>query len=137
MNGDTEQSPTTGAGRPTKYSAEMIEKAQNYFENFEAEGDQIPSNAGLALCIGLSRQTIQVWGKEEGKEEFSYILDQIQAKQENLLINKGLTGDFNSNIAKLILGKHGYHAKQDHELSGELNIKKIENVIIDPANPSS
>jgi len=30
----------------------------------------------------------------------------------------GLSGEFNSNIAKLALGKHGYHDKQDNTLSG-------------------
>ncbi len=33
--------------------------------------------------------------------------------------------------------KDKWRDKHDHELSGELNIKKIENVIIDPDNPSS
>ncbi|WP_415843310.1 terminase small subunit [Xenorhabdus thuongxuanensis] len=29
------------------------------------------------------------------------------------LINKGLTGDFNSTIAKMMLTKHGYSDKQE------------------------
>ena len=39
-------------------------------------------------------------------------------KQEKDLINKGLTGDFNSTITKLILTKHGYSDKQDIDHSG-------------------
>lgn len=103
------------AGRPTEYNEEILSQARNYLENYKKLGDEIPSNAGLAVHLGLSRETIQAWRKEVGKEEFSYILAAIQVKQENVLINKGLSGDFNSNITKLVLGKHGYHEKKDIE----------------------
>lgn len=103
------------AGRPTEYSEEILSQAQDYLENYKKLGDEIPSNAGLAVYLGLSRETIQAWRKEAEKKEFSYILAAIQVKQENVLLNKGLNGDFNSNITKLILGKHGYHEKRDIE----------------------
>lgn len=100
-------------GRPTEYSEEILTQARDYLSNYKKFGDEIPSNAGLAVHLGLSRDIIQKWRKEEGKEEFFYILAAIQVKQENVLLNKGLNGDFNSNITKLILGKHGYHEKKD------------------------
>ena len=34
----------------------------------------------------------------------------------------GLKGDFNSTITKLVLGKHGYHDKQDVGLTGGVNV---------------
>jgi hypothetical protein len=40
-------------------------------------------------------------------------LDRILATQELKLMDGGLTGDFNSAIAKLALGKHGYSEKHD------------------------
>ena len=60
------------------------------------------------------------WEKEH--KEFSYILADIKAKQEKVLISKGLSGDFNSAITKLVLGKHGYHDKQDVGLEANMQI---------------
>ena len=127
-------------GRPTKYSKEVLKKAKNYLKNYKKLGDEIPSNAGLAAHLDVSRQTINMWGNEEGKEEFSYTLERIQAKQEQVLLNKGLNGEFNSNITKLLLGNHGYHEKQETEVYGKgggpIDAKwTVEIVDADPANP--
>ena len=37
--------------------------------------------------------------------------------QRLVLLNKGLTGEFNSNITKLVLGKHGFHDKREVDLN--------------------
>lgn len=100
-------------GRPTDYTEELLSAARDYLENYEEHGDAIPSIAGLSVHIKKARSTIYAWRDEEGKEEFSDILDEILSKQEQVLINKGLTGDFNASITKLALGKHGYTDKQD------------------------
>ena len=71
---------------------------------------------GLARVIGISRQTIYSWSEEAGKKPFSDILEQIQEEQMRVLVNKGLSGEFNSNITKLVLGKHGLSDKK--ELAG-------------------
>lgn len=110
------------AGRPTKYSKELLKEADYYLHRFKELGDEIPSAAGLAIHLDISRRTIYDWAKEEDKAAFSHILDKIQAKQEQVLINKGLNGDFNSAITKLVLGKHGYHEKQDVGLGGGLTV---------------
>jgi len=102
-------------GRPTEYNEEILSQARDYLENYKKLGDEIPSNAGLAVYLGLNRDTIQEWKKEKGKEEFSDTLEAIQAKQEQVLWNKGLNGEFNSSIAKLALGNHGHHEKKDIE----------------------
>ena len=100
-------------GRPTKYTPELLEAAQEYLENYIEAGDVIPSIAGLAVVLKVRRETLHVWAKEQGKEEFSNMLGDLLAKQESVLMNNGLDGTFNSNITKLVLGKHGYHDKQD------------------------
>ncbi|MEN7471298.1 terminase small subunit, partial [Providencia stuartii] len=43
----------------------------------------------------------------------------IKTLQENRLINKGLIGEFNPTITKLMLANHGYSEKQevDHKSS--------------------
>lgn len=47
------------------------------------------------------------------------MLDDIISTQEQILLNRGLMGAFNSNITKLMLSKHGYSDKQeiDHQSS--------------------
>jgi hypothetical protein len=104
--------------RPTYYSDETLRKATEYLENYVDHGDAIPSVAGLSIVIGRSRSTIYEWAKDADKQEFSDILERINATQEKTALSKGLTGDFNSAIVKLLLGKHGYHDKVDQELTG-------------------
>lgn len=107
------------AGRPTKYSQEMVEKAQAYLDGAYADdGSVIPSAAGLSLYLGISRETAHTWAKDPEKAEYSDIFQNIQAKQEQMLLSNGLTGDFSAAIAKLALGKHGYSDKQESTLQG-------------------
>lgn len=107
-------------GRPTKYTPEFLKIAKEYLGNYESKHEHaIPSVAGLAEISNIRRETLHVWSNEEGKEEFSNILGNILAKQERLLIGSGLKGVFNSAITKLVLGKHGYHDKQD--IGGDQN----------------
>ena len=95
--------------RPTKYNTALLEKAQYYLDNYEEYDDIIPSIVGLALVLGLSRETLRLWSKDEDKKAFLGILERINQKQECVLLDNGLTGKFNATITKLVLGKHGYH----------------------------
>lgn len=108
-------------GRPTKYTPKLIKQARNYLKNYKKFKDKIPSVVGLALVVGVRRETLHVWSGEDGKEEIAEIMADIQATQERVLINSGLDGTFNSNITKLVLGKHGYHDKQDTHIK-EFNV---------------
>lgn len=106
------------AGRPSKYTPELLEKAREYIENHIKYGDVVPSHAGLATEIGITRATLYDWAKDPEKAEFSYILDECNRKQERLLLSGALVGDMNANIAKLMLGKHGYSEKHQQEITG-------------------
>lgn len=121
--------------RPTDYSEETISRAEDYLDNHAVYGDVVPSIAGLSLYLGVTRVTIYDWAKHEDKAEFSYTLSKISAKQESLLINGGLTGEFKSPIAKLMLANHGYHesVKVDNLSSdGSMTPQVIERRIVDP-----
>lgn len=112
-------------GRPTDYTPELLEKAKAYLSLTQDEFFEnrvkvnLPSIAGLAKYLGISRQTIYEWSRQEGKEEFTDILERILAEQELRLLNNGLSGTYNSNIVKLALGKHGYTDKQDLTTDGK------------------
>ena len=111
------------AGRPTKYTKELIAKCYEYLNDWENIGskhkDKIPSHIALADYIGISVTYMYEWAKHEDKQEFSDILEEVNKLQQRILINGGLSNDFNSNITKLVLGKHGYHDKQDQNVGGQ------------------
>lgn len=108
-------------GRPTDYSKEILDKAQNYIDTWvnspRAGRKNLPKVAGLAIELGVHRDTIYEWSKEH--KEFSDILDNLLALQEEELIERGLEGSFNPTITKLMLTKHGYTDKSDLTTGGE------------------
>ena len=103
-------------GRPTKYCAEIIQQARDYILNYATHDHIIPSVVGMAVVLKISKSTLYDWADQDGNE-FSDILDECMDHQEVKLFNGGLSGDFNASIAKLALGKHGYHDKADNTLS--------------------
>ena len=111
-------------GRPTKYSQEIVDKAQHYLDNYEEYDEVIPSAVGLALALNIRRSTLYEWAKADDKKAFTDILDNINKRQEQVLLNNGLNSKFNSNITKLVLGKHGYH---DRPQQGDTQVQVIIN----------
>lgn len=121
-------------GRPTILTDELKKKARLYIKECEdveeefhkTRGEKsdsfdkvirvkLPTIEGLALYLGTSRSILYEWKEQD--EEFSDIIDILQQKQANMLISKGLSGDYNPTIAKVLLTKHGY--REGTELSGE------------------
>ena len=100
-------------GRPTKYNDEILSTAEDYIVNYEEYGDVIPSIAGLACELGVSRETVHAWTKDDDKIEFSDIIKSLATAQERKLLNGGLKGGYNPMISKLILTKHGYSDKSE------------------------
>lgn len=116
------------SGRPTDYCDEIVEKARQYVLSAEDEdinqlagltqkGTELfksrikvnlPSIEGLSLHLGISRETVYDWESQESKKVFSDIIKELRAKQGKQLINKGLSGEYNSTIVKVLLSKHGY-----------------------------
>lgn len=110
---------TTGnkVGRPLEYGPEMIEKAKKYLEECQDSVKngkievKFPNKGGMAIYLGVNRDTLFDWA--EKYPEFSDIMKELMAKQEEKLLNGGLSGNYNSTIAKLILSKHGYRDAQE------------------------
>ncbi|HHR6456587.1 TPA: DNA-packaging protein [Providencia alcalifaciens] len=107
----------TKMGRPSKFAESLVKAKEYLMGGYETVGDVVPSVAGLACYLGVSRKTVYEWVKES--TDLSDTLEGILAMQENKLINKGLNGDFNPTITKLMLANHGYSEKQevDHRSS--------------------
>lgn len=104
--------------RPTKYSDEICRKAKLYVEGGYSDcGDAVPQIAGLAFELGISRDTVYEWCREEDKREFSDIVANCMSAQERKLVNGALLGDLNPTISKLLLAKHGHSERVQNEIS--------------------
>ena len=119
-------------GRPTLLTPELKEKARRYIFDFEEQGDVIPSAAGLACWLGVSKSTIYLYGEKDS--DFSDTLDAIQTKQESLTLNRGMTGVFNSTIAKLVLANHGYSDKVQQEHTSPDGSMSPTRIVIEAAS---
>ncbi len=100
-------------GRPTIYGEEILIKTLEYINgcrDFEIDNKlikaKIPTIEGLARFLDINKCTIYDWRKE--KKEFSYLIETLLEEQADRLVNNGLTGSYNSTIAKVLLSKHGY-----------------------------
>jgi hypothetical protein len=108
------------AGRPTSYTPELVEHAWHYARGgWQDAGDPVPTVAGLACEIGMARETLHRWAKDDDKAEFRHILETIASNQERQLVKGGLEGNFNAPISKMMLTKHGYsdRVENDHTSS--------------------
>ena len=103
--------------RPTEYSEDVAQQAWAYLENYEAYDHAFPSIVGLCSVINRARSTVYLWA-EDPEKEFSDILEAINEKQELVTFNKAIRNEYNATMAKLLLGKHGYHDKADNTHSG-------------------
>lgn len=107
--------PIPPTGRPSKLEQVLVQ-AKRYLHGGYLENEKIiPTLAGLASYTTISRSTLYEYKKQS--EAFSDMFEAILALQESKLINKGLLGEFNPTITKLMLANHGYRNKVKQELT--------------------
>lgn len=117
--------------RPTKYTPALQKKADEYIKTLP-EGQIVHSVEGLALHLGIHRDTCYAW--RDSIDEFSDTLDAVMKMQAVALINNGLSGEFNSAITKLMMANHGYRERSEVDnlsSDGSMTPQKIERVILD------
>lgn len=117
-------------GRPLEYNIEFVDKAREYLESCkdqEMPADtengirsrlvvKIPTKGGLARYLGVARETLYDWASKY--PEFSDIMEDLGAEQEERLINNGLSGTYNQTITKVLITKHGYREGVDNTSNG-------------------
>lgn len=107
-------------GRPTKYTPDMIELADKYLKTTGTYNMKLPTIEGLALYLGLHRDTLYEWAKKY--PQISDTLRNIEQLQKEQLIESGIYGgkEVNATIVKLLLqNNHGMREKQDVTTDGE------------------
>lgn len=122
---------TTTKGRPSEYSEEYIGKVEEYLDSRQDEEYEfhktrgsksdsyeekiivrLPTIEGFALFLGVNKTSLYEWEKKH--EDFSNALDKIREEQRKRLLDKGLSGQYNPVIAKLILSSnHGMAEKTE------------------------
>ena len=119
------------AGRPTDYCEEIQAKAGAYADGgFIDCGDVVPSRAGLALELGVARETLSNWEKHPA---FLGTLRKVSSLQERISLNGGLKGDLNSTVVKLLLANHGYSDKvQQDNVSSDGSVAPTRIEIVAP-----
>lgn len=123
-------------GRPPKWQ-DAIDPAWEYINGgFQNENDVVPTVAGLAVSVGCARETIHAWAREH--EEFSHIVRALMSKQEKMLANGGILGEYNASITKLLLTKHGYSEKTETAHTGPdggpVQIAEVVRKVVDPTD---
>lgn len=90
-------------GRPTNYTSETVQKAEEYIWQAKPENQDIATVEGLALHLGVTRDTIYEWAKVY--PEFSDTLSKLKLNQKVDLIKTGIFGgkEINANIIALML----------------------------------
>ena len=88
-------------GRPTKYNVGMLQSTLEYLENCKADERSLPSVEGLALSLGINKDTVYEWDKRYPK--FSDALKEIKMAQKQRLQENGLTNRFNPTMAIFLL----------------------------------
>tara|TARA_R110000822_G_scaffold259873_3_gene384914 strand:- start:103 stop:528 length:426 start_codon:yes stop_codon:yes gene_type:complete len=117
-----------GSGRPTKYSEAIQKKADDYLTSHDS---LVPTAAGLAIHLGVTKKTLYNWA--DTTVQFLHTLHSLNDRQESLLVNGGLGGEFNATISKLMLANHGYREKTEQDVissNGSMTPSKIERIII-------
>lgn len=128
MSNDASSDVKDKGGRPTKLTDELLEKAEEYVYDFRANEDVVPSVAGLACYLQISRSSLYNYKDENAR--FLDIVERVELLQEKMLVNGGLMGDFNPTIAKLMMTKHGYSDKQEVDnRSSDNSMRPVFNIV--------
>ena len=114
--------------RPSKYNDSILEKAEDYIKNYIKYGDKIPMIDGLALELGIHRDTVNDW--ERKYPEFSDIVRTLMTHQGRKLMNGSLSGEFRERTATLALSSnHGLVIKTETDITSSDGTMKPPTII--------
>lgn len=90
-------------GRPTDYSLDVIKRLNQYLLEAVPENMKIPTVEGIALRLGISKNTLYEWAKRH--PEFQDALEELKMKQKEALTEIGIFGgkEINATIVSLLL----------------------------------
>ena len=114
--------PKHPGGRPSKYNTRTVRKAREYIQG---KYKTIPTIAGLCVYLGVARNTLYEWLKDESKIELQDTIALMPELREELLLEGSLKGKLNSNISKLVLmTNHGYSENNQRDTGITVNVNR-------------
>lgn len=106
-------------GAPTKYNPDMLAITEEYMNNYAEHGHLIPSIVGLSEVLDVCVKTLYNWSEKPNNSAFLHMLGKLKARQERILLEGGLSSEFNATITKLALTKHGYTDKVEQDVTSK------------------
>ena len=112
--------------RPQTYTDdELIEKTKAYITDGYQEKDIFPSIVGLAINLGIHRDTIYQRAKEN--KDFSDIIDILRMHTEKDIIQNALKGTYNSGFATFYCKARLGMKENDAPQTQQVNIQVVTN----------
>lgn len=108
--------------------ANVLDLSDDYLEGckdkFDRKNDikeaKLPTDFGLALYLGVSRSTLYEWEKKNQK--FAAVLERLNNRQADELIQKSLSGHYKSQkTVGALLSKHGIVEKTETDNAWHFN----------------
>lgn len=97
--------------RPVEYDDKVLTEAHDYLATYDEDGKfPVPTIAGLAIRLGVCKQTVYTWASNVPK--LLDVLNTLRTMQELLLIGGSLTNRLNPTISKMMLSKRGWLEEQ-------------------------
>lgn len=121
--------PKHAGGRPTDYTPEVIDKLNKYLEEAIPQNMKIPTVEGIALKLGINKDTLYEWAKVH--PEFSDALSELKMKQKEALTEIGIFGgkEINATIVALLLKvNHDMVETNRTELTGKGGVPLLSNL---------
>lgn len=117
-------------GRPTKYSPQYIQVAEEYISSCGREATELPTMEGLALTLGVDDTTLLKWGDDN--PDFLATIKALRQAQKSQLMNDGMYGgkDVNSSMAIFLLkANHNMIETEKRILAGDKD-QPLEGLVV-------
>jgi hypothetical protein len=118
-------------GRPTKYTPQVIIELNDYLQEAIPENMSIPTVEGIALKLGINKDTLYEWAKKH--KEFSDALAKLKMMQKEALVKTGIFGgkEINQAIVGLLLKvNHKMYEQpkvlQQFNIGGKMSVEFID-----------
>jgi len=113
--------------RPSEYTPKIITEINKYLTEAIPQNMKIPTVEGIALKLGISKNTLYEWAKKH--PEFQDALDELKMKQKEALTEIGIFGgkEINATIVALLLKvNHDMIETDRHEFRGDGFLIKLD-----------
>lgn len=109
-----------------KYQPTYVEGIRRYFFEYDEDPESkgIPQMSAFARKVGVTVRTLENWAKKH--KAFGVAYEECLDKQQELLINGGLVGQFNPKIVQFLLEARAQRDKKETKTEIVVRYEKPE-----------